>query len=175
MRARAPERFGDEAAREMIERAGSVSIRLITFSGNVVIGLLILTVVAGVLLPIFGAASPDPLRFRDEFAIAAHAALPQLLGVLLSVALMRSGLPGFEAPGASPLSLGFLFDEQAQPFLHRLAAQLTLFGAWNVFLLALGNQVKTRGKSLSGPLAIVGGLWLLASLGFAGLSALFTG
>jgi hypothetical protein len=156
----------------MIERAGSISTRAILFAGSVVFSLLILTVVTLVLMLIFGATGAEQIGFKDEFAITTHAYLPQLLGVVVTVALMRVGIPGFETPGASPLSLGFLFEEARQPFLHRLANLFTVFGAWNVFLLALGNQVRSGTKRLTGPLAIVGTLWILANAALAAFAGL---
>lgn len=167
LRARAPERFSEEDVRRIVERAGSLSTRAIVLAGNAAIALLILTVVTLVLMLIFGATGAEPTGFRDEFAIAAHAYLPQLLGVVVTVALVRIGVPGFDMPSASPLSLEFLFDEARRPFLRRLASMFTVFGAWNVLLLALGNQVKSGMKRLAGPLAIVGTLWILANVALA--------
>jgi hypothetical protein len=174
LRSRAPDRFTEEDVQRMIDRAGTLPTRTLLLGGNIVFALVILTVVALLLMLIFGTTAAEPVKFADEFAIVTHAYLPQLLGMILTVVLMRLGAAGFETPGANPLSLGFLFDPEQQPFLHRFASFLTLFGAWNVFLLALGNQVKTRGKSLTGPLVIVGGLWVLANVGLAAFAGLFT-
>ena len=53
--------------------------------------------------------------------------------------------------------------------------QFTPFGAWNIVLLALGNQIRTRTKSIGGPLAIIGVLWILVNFGFAALASVFGG
>lgn len=167
LRARAPERFSEQDVRRIVERAGSLPTRATVLVGNAGIALLILTVVTLVLMVTFGATGAEPIGFRDEFAITAHAYLPQLLGVILTVALMRIGVPGFDMSGASPLSLEFLFDEAHRPFLHRFASLFTVFGAWNVVLLAMGNQVRSGMKRLTGPLVIVGTLWILANVALA--------
>ncbi|MEE9534681.1 MAG: hypothetical protein V3W06_09680, partial [Acidimicrobiia bacterium] len=144
--------------------------RVIIFVSQGAFILIMFTVVAAVLMLIFGAMGSEPIKFKDEFSIAAHAYVPQLLGALLIVLLMR-----FAGADESFLSLGFMFDQEGSPFLHRLGNEFGLFGAWNVFLLALGNQIRTGGKGIGTPLAIVGGLWVLVNLGFAGLATVFGG
>jgi hypothetical protein len=119
---------------------------------------------------IFGSMAAEPIRFRDEFAIVMHAYVPQLVGILLIVALMV--FAGFEQ---LRLSLGFLFDRESSPFLYALGSQFTFFGAWNIYLVALGNQVRTGTRGIGGPLAIVGGLWVLVNLGLAALASALGG
>ena len=164
---RAPERFTEAQRLEMIENAGSVPRRL-TMAGSVVVAQVItMFVVAGVLLLIFNAYGSEPLRYKDELAITTHAFIPQLLGMVLLVLLARfAGLEEMQ------LSLGFVFKEG---FLHDLGVQFTPFGAWNIVLLALGNQIRTRTKSIGGPLAIIGVLWILVNFGFAALASVFGG
>ena len=70
------------------------------------------------------------------------------------------------------LSLGFLFNQETNAFLYRFANQITLFGTWNMLLVALGNQILSKGKSFTGPLFIVGSLWLLVKLGIAAIGGL---
>ena len=172
--------FGDrldaEARQQMVDRAASPLNRVFIFGGWTVFGVVSLAIVAVVLMLILGATSSEQLKFKDEFAIATHAFVPQLAGGVLAVILMRvAGMHEFANPATNPLSLGFLVGEETSPFLHRFANGITLFGAWNVYLLALGNQVKTRAASITGPLFIVGGLWLLLKVGFAAVGGLFGG
>jgi hypothetical protein len=169
-------RLDADAQQEMIERAASPLNRVFIFAGWSVFGVVTLAVVALVLMLIFGATASEPLKFKDEFAIVTHAFVPQLAGGLLAVILMvAAGMHEFANPATNPLSLGFLISRDTSPFLHRFANGITLFGAWNVFLLALGNQVKARAASITGPLAIVGGLWLLLKVGFAAVGGVFGG
>ena len=119
---------------------------------------------------IFGATTADPLRFKDEFAIVSHAYMISLAGGVLVVALLA-----FAGLNEVQLSLGFLFDEESSPFLHRFTNQINVFGAWNVYVLALGNQIKTKAKGIGGALTIVGGLWLVMKLGGALIAGFFLG
>ncbi|NIM51662.1 MAG: hypothetical protein GTO22_20850 [Gemmatimonadales bacterium] len=167
---RAPDRITDEDIEQRVEGAARTTARLLIFVGQAAFMLIGLLVAAAVLMLIFGAMAAEPLKFKDEFAITAHAWMPQLLGALLIVALMR-----FAGMGQYQLSLGFLFSEESSPFLHQLGNQFGLFGAWNVFLLALGNQIRVGAKGIGTPLAIVGGLWVLVNLVFAGLASFFQG
>jgi hypothetical protein len=164
---RAPERFTEEQRLEMLENAAS-TVRRATMAGSVIAAQAVsLLVVAGVLLLVFNAYGSEPMRYKDELAITTHAFIPQLLGIVLLVLLARfAGLEEMQ------LSLGFLFKEG---FLHDLGVQFTPFGAWNIVLLGLGNQIRTGAKSLTGPLGIVVTLWILVNLGFAALSSVFGG
>lgn len=140
---------------ERVVSATGTRGRLSILGAGVIGGPIILAITAWVLMLIFGATSADPLRFKDEFAIVSHAYMVSIVGGLLTVLLLA--FAGFEEV---QLSLGFLFDEEGSPFLHRFTNQLNFFGAWNVYLLALGNQLKTRAKGIGGALAIVGGMWI---------------
>lgn len=164
---RAPDRFSAEQRDEMITRAASTTNRLLITGGSVVYGLLSLVLVAAVLLVIFKGFGREALTFKDEFAIATHAYVPQLLGAVVLVALAR--FAGYED---MQLSLGFLFDEG---FMRHLGTQFTPFGAWNVILLALGNTIRADLKSMKGPLAILVGLWALVNVGFAAISTAMGG
>ncbi len=160
---RAPDRLTEERRIETLEGASSVTNRAFLTGGGTIVSILSLAVVAAVLLLVFNAYGSAPLKFKDEFAIAAHAFVPQLLGLVLILLLQRfAGFTDLQ------LSIGFLFDEG---FLHHLGVQFTPFGAWNALLLAVGNQIRIGAKSLGGPLMIVGALWVLANLAFAGFSA----
>ena len=167
---RSPDRVTDEMIEERVEGVASAGGRAMIAGSQIVFYLIGFVIVAAVLMLVFGAMGSESIKFKDEFAIVSHAFVPQLLGFLLIVLLAR--FAGFEE---LTLSLGFLFDAEASPFLSNLGTQFTLFGAWNMVLLALGNQVKTGAKSLGGPLMVVGGLWVTANLLFAGLASAFAG
>jgi fumarate reductase subunit D len=167
---RSPDRITDEMVEDRVERAASPQSRAIFGAGQIVFYLIAFVVVAAVLMLVFGAMGTESIKFKAEFAIVAHAFMPQLLGFILIVLLTR--FAGFDE---LTLSLGFLFDAEASPFLSNLGTQFTLFGAWNMVLLALGNQIKSGSKSLGGPLMVVGGLWVTVNLLFAGLATAFAG
>ncbi len=162
---RSPDRITDEMVEERVEGVAGPRGRAIIAGSQIVFYLIAFVVVAATLMLIFGAMGSEPIKFKGEFAIVTYAFVPQLLGFILIVLLGR--FAGFDQMS---LSLGFLFDVENSRFLHSVGTQFTLFGAWNVVLLALGNQVKTGAKSLGGPLMVVGGLWVVVNLLFAGLA-----
>ena len=154
---------------ERIDQAGNMQGRLLVLGPGFVIGIISFVIVAGVLTLIFGALSPEPLKFKHELAIVTHASMANVLGTVVIVVLMVLGLMS-----QPTLSLGFLFSQDESPFLFNFANQITLFGMWNVFLLSLGNQIKTEAKGIGQALVIVGSLWLLTKLLFAALGAAFS-
>jgi hypothetical protein len=142
--------------------------RVLVAAAGTVNSLVVLAVTSGVLLLCFNGLSGAALTFRDEWSLAAHAFLPQTLGAIVTVI----GVAMLEDPQFR-ISLGFLVGEDSSRFLHHFANQFTFFGAWSAYLLALGNQIRTRDKSIAGPFAIVGGLWLLGNLVSAGIATMF--
>jgi hypothetical protein len=166
--------MSDEQRAQIQERlagAASVRNRVIIFVAGSLFGLIALLVVAAVLQLIFGAQAAEAMKFKDELAIATHAYVPQLLGAVLLVALAIFGMENVR------LTLGSipLFEEDSSSFVYNLANQFGLFGAWNIYLLALGNQIRIGAKGIGGPLAVVGGLWVVVNLAFATMSTMFGG
>lgn len=131
---------------------GGVGKRAVRAVSGVVVALILLAIVAGVLKLIFGAGAAEPIPFKQEFAVTVHAFMASLLGLVVITAVMIA-----TNRGTFTISLGPLVQSG---YLHRFLNQVTVFGAWNVFLLALGNQILMRGKKIGGPLLIIGGLWL---------------
>lgn len=152
-----------------IERAASPGTRALAAAGGAVTSVIGLTVAAAILMLVFGAIGSQSVPFKAEFAVVAHAYVPQLVGLLLMVALGAAGLRNVQ------LSPAFVTDLERSPFLFTLLSQFSVFAIWNVYLVALGNQILTAGKSIAGPLAAVGGLWLLKCLALAGTASLFAG
>ncbi len=163
-------RITAEAVQERVENAASTSSRVTIFVAAAVGGPVMLVIAAWVLMLIFGATSAEPLRFKDELAIVSHAYMISIAGGILMLAVIAFG--GLDEV---QLSLGFLFSEESNPFLYRFTNQINLFGAWNVYVLALGNQIKTKAKGIGGALSIVGGLWLALKVAGALLGGLFAG
>ncbi|UCD24452.1 MAG: hypothetical protein JSW51_00600 [Gemmatimonadota bacterium] len=157
----------DEQIQERVDRAASPGSRGLIFGAGTAGALAAMAIVALVLMLIFGATGPDPIRFVSEFSVILHANIVSLAGAVLMVLLMR-----FAGMSEPTLSLGFLFDQDTSGYLYRFANQITLFGTWNMLLIALGNQILSKAKSFTGPLFIVGGLWILVKLGFAALGGL---
>jgi hypothetical protein len=167
---RAPDRVTDELIAERLERAVSPAGRAISTALQVAYYLVAFLVVAAVLMLVFGTTSSEPIRYKEEFSIVVHAFVPQVIGFLLYVVLAR--FAGMDQP---VLNLGFLVDRESSLFLWVFLSRITLFSAWNVYLLALGNQLRTGAKGIGGALTIVTGLWMLVNLAFAGVASIFAG
>jgi hypothetical protein len=157
----------DDQVQERVDQASSPGNRTLIFGAGSAFTLIGMAIAALVLMLIFGAMGPDPIKYKTEFSVILHAYVVSIAGAVLTVLLVR-----FAGMSETALSLGFLFNEEANAFLYRVANQITLFGTWNMLLLALGNQILSKSKSFMGPLFIVGGLWLLLKLGFAALGGL---
>lgn len=166
---RNPDRVTDEMIQERVERSVSATGRAVGVVTQSIFWAIGLTAAAGILTLVFGAVGSQPLKFKDEMAIVTHGFMPQLLGFILLPLLVRFG--GLEEPN---LSIGFLFDPDSG-FAYAFASQFGLFAVWNVILVAVGNQIRTGGKSLTGPLTIVGGLWILKNVVMAALMSALGG
>ncbi len=162
--------LSEEQIQQQLDAAAGTVGRVRNFAAGAAGGVVAIVVVSTVLMLIFGATSDTPIRFKDEFAIVAHANVAALAGGVLLV-----GLTVFAGFDQLQLSLGFLFDPEDQAFLFRFANQITVFGTWNMILIAVGNKVKTKAQGLVGPLAIVGGLWITMKLLFATIGGLLGG
>ncbi len=164
----AGDRFTEEDLQKMVGDPTTVRSRAMTLAAMVVSAVVSLALVSVVFKYLLSATSGVDIGFGEEFAFAAYAFMPQLIGWLLALALMVFG--GLDR---SDFSLGFLFDQQSGTFLSAFAGQLTFFGAWSVFLLAVANQLKTRQRSVVGTLAIIAGLWIFVKVVVAGIGAAF--
>ncbi len=162
--------LSEEQLQQQVDAAATTGKRALILGTGSAGGVVALVVVAAVLMLIFGATSDTPIRFKEEFAIVAHANVAALAGAVLLV-----GLTNFAGFDQLQLSLGFLFDKQDQAFLFRFANQITVFGAWNMILIAVGNKILTKAQGLGVPLAIVGGLWITSKLLFATIGGLLGG
>lgn len=158
VQARNPDRITDEQIDQRVARASSPAGRATGIVTQSLFWLIGLAAAAGILTLVFGAVGSEPLRFKDEMAIVSHAFVPQLIGFVLVPLLVRFG--GFEQPN---LSLGFLVDPESG-LAYAFASQFGLFAVWNVILVALGNQIRTGAKAITGALTIVGVLWILKNV-----------
>jgi hypothetical protein len=148
-------------------KVGSTAGRLTRTASTVVVGLIFLAIVAGICKLIFGAGASEPIRFKQEFAVVMHANLVILVGGIITVFMIRTS--GRLDAG---VTLGFLAPSG---FAHAYLGRLSVWGAWDVLLLAIGNKVLAKAKSLTGPLLILGALWLAINVPLAFLAKLGTG
>ena len=125
----------------------------------IIMALVILVIIAAVCKLIFGAGAPEPIKFRQEFAVVAHANIVWLLGMVVTTFMIRA--TGRLDAG---VSLGFLAPSG---FAHAYLTLVSVWAVWFVVLLAIGNKILARSKSLTGPLVILGALWLVLNIPFA--------
>lgn len=165
-----PGAIAPEIREKAIQQAGGVRGRMNLLIFPVLISLIFMALSAAVLSLVVNSISSVEIGFRDEWAIVSHANMALVLGILVTwVGISLTGDMTFR------VALGFLVPRETSQFGHSLGQQLTVFGAWYVYLLALGNQIKMKAKGVGTPLAIVGGFWILISLTLAWLSSLFGG
>ncbi len=158
-----------ERRAEMMEEAASPARRARLLAVGVIVGPIVIAIVAAVLMLIFNAMAADRITFKQEYSVILHAWMPQLFAALLVPVLAIAGIEQLQ------LSLGFLFSSDQSSFMYQFANGITLFGAWSMVLVAMGNQVLSKSSSLGGSLTIVAGLWLLVKVAAAGLGSLVAG
>ncbi|MSR07828.1 MAG: hypothetical protein EXR93_12310 [Gemmatimonadetes bacterium] len=159
-----------EIREKAISQAGGVRSRLNLLIFPVLIGLIFMALSAAILSLILNSLSSVEISLRDEWAIVTHANMVLCVGALVTwLGIALSGDMTFR------VALGFLVSKDTSQFGHSLGQQITVFGAWYVYLLALGNQIKMKAKGIGTPLTIIGGFWIVLSVLFAWLSSFFGG
>ncbi len=115
------------------------------------------------------------LRFRQAFAIAAHAFLPGVAAAVVLFALLW-GRPTVDPQGIDDVlrtSPAFLVDRKADKTLHSLLASLDVLSFWTMGLMTLGISSATR-TSRGRVATLVLSLWGLYVVGKAGIGMLFS-
>lgn len=163
----APGRVTAEARDAALAKAASPVARIQTFAA-ISIGIVVILVITTLVFWAIFSLGGGEVKFKDEFAIMTHSYMPQLLGYAVVV-----GLSPLTQDLQFNLGLGFLFEPDT--FLKRLSAFCSVFSIWQIYLLALGNQIKTKAKGIGGPLMTVSVVWLIAALAGAGLGGLVPG
>ena len=163
----APGAMTPERRDQALAKAGSVAARLQT-TAAVSIGFMVMLLFSTLIFWIIFSLSGGEVKFKDELSIMLHANMAGLLGYAVVVAL---------SPITRDLqfNLGFAFLFEPGTFLRRFSQFLTVFAFWQMYLLALGNQIKTKARGIGGPLAIVVVVWVVFGLAGAALGGLFGG
>ena len=159
-----------EVRDKAVQQAGGFRGRLNLLVFPIAISLMFMALTAAILSLVFNSISGTEIGFRDEWAIVTHAGMVLAVGTIVTWV----GI-GFSGDMTFRVALGFLIPQETSRFGHSFAQQLTVFGAWYVYLLALGNQIKMKAKGIGTSLAIIGGFWAFLSLLLAWLSSLFGG
>jgi len=104
-----------------------------------------------------------------------YAALPLVLKTVLSLVSVLAGMSPDSFSFQNPLATnpGYFMNPAGSPFLYSILSAIDIFMIWTLVLTALGftyvSKVK-RGTAF----AIVFGWWLVFTLAFAGLGAMFS-
>ena len=159
--------FAPDIRSEALTRSSSAPGRALVAAASVANSTISVAFTSVVLVLVFNATGAR-IRFREQWAISAHAFVPWIVGSLVTVMIIAAlNNPFFK------MSLGFLVGAERHPFLYSFADQFTFFGAWNMYLLALGNHIRLRDRPWSSVLVVVGGLWLVTNLLAAAIATAF--
>jgi hypothetical protein len=124
---------------------------------------------AAIFQGLFSLAGAD-VTYKQELSIVLYACAPVLLGIVVILALTP-----VTQSSTFNVGLGFAVSTETSPYLHALMAQFTIFTMWQLYLLALGNQIQRKAKTIGGSLTLVGGLWFVFALLGAWIGAKFGG
>src|SRR5256885_11814162 len=123
------------------------------------VGIIAVTLVVTLVLWGMFSMAGGEIGFKQEWSIVLYAGAPMLLGILVILALT----PVTQSSTFS-IGLGFAVPNETSPFLHALLAQITIFSVWQIYLLAMGNQVVRKVKTIGGSLALGGAMWVIGAL-----------
>lgn len=159
---------------QQIDRAIDVAEKFQKFSAPLTAAILpvLILVIAGlpfIAFKLFGAGG----AFKQFFAIATYAWLPQVLRAVLFTAIVsfKQTLTIEEVETILKSSPAFLVSMSDQPALFTLLSQLDFFNIWTVALLAIGVAFATGVSRSKAGITIVS-LWLTLVLIRTGLAAL---
>ncbi len=145
-----------------------------TYAGAIVGTPIVLLIVAAVLLGAFNIVFGAGIRFGQSFAVSAYAAMPSLLGGLVSLVLLWVRPPGaVNLQSLSMSSLAAYLPHGAPLWLVSLGGHLDVFTFWTIGLLAVGYAAASSKKKVrfGSALAVVVVVWLIYVLGAVGLTA----
>lgn len=165
-----------EQMEQAVHQGAAITAVIMHVSG--VVGTpIFLMIITGVGLLILNVVLGAQVGFLPVFSVTCYAALVRLVGVAMGVPLIFFGdHEHFNPQNPFPSNLGFFLNptEVSKP-LYSLASSLDFLTLWFLIVLAIGLSRITGGKvkTLSIFLCFLG-LWVLVSLAFAGLAAIFS-
>jgi hypothetical protein len=109
--------------------------------------------------------------YREMLAVAMYAALPGLLGSVLSlVTVMVADPQGYNINLPSPAVLGYFVSPEAPHWLVTLAGSINLFTLWSLALAGLGAGILARVRPARAVLLVLAA-WALFVLLKTGIAA----
>jgi membrane protein, antimicrobial resistance system len=156
---------------EMISKVQRLTTPVFTALGGIIVPL-----VVALALMLAGRIFGGEATFKQSFAVACYAWIPQALKTLIMSALLfRAGqLDVMQLPLLLKSNLGFLADPRTSPGVFTLLASLDLFAIWTIILLGIGFAYAHRlTPSVATALAVA--LFVIVVLCQAGITAAFGG
>lgn len=137
-------------------------------------GLLGLLLVAVVLMVTFNIGAGAAVPYKTSLAISAYGGLPNLIGLVLGIISLFSGVDpqGFNIRYPAATNPAYFMSPTDNKFLYGMASALDIFVIWGIVLIGLGFALNSKVKP-SSAIAIVAGWYILYKLVGTGLGMLF--
>lgn len=160
---------------QAVRQGASITAIIMHISGLIGTPIFML-IITGISLLILNVVLGAQIGFKPVFSATCYAALVRLVGVVMAIPLIFFGdTEHFNASNPVPTNLGFFLNPHDVPkAVYSLATSFDLLTLWFLIVLAIGLSRISGGKAktLSVFLSFLA-LWVLVSLAFAGLAALF--
>jgi hypothetical protein len=140
-----------------------------------VLNLVIFAIIAAVLMATFNFAAGASVPFKTSLAIVIYASLPSIIGAVLGIISMFSGVDpaGFNARNPVATNPAYFMDPMGNKFFYGMATALDVFIIWSIVLMGIGFASNGRVKR-STAIAIVAGWYVLYKLAGSGMAAAFS-
>src|SRR6202023_4175051 len=129
-----------------------------------------------VLWTTFKIAAGAETTFGQAYAIVMYASLPGIVGAILGIISLFSGVDpeGFDINNPVSTNLAYYLDAATTgKFLHGMASALDLINIWTIVLLGIGFACTSKVKR-STAIGMVAAWYLVYKLATAGLAAAFS-
>ncbi len=160
-----------EQALRMTEKISAISLPV----GSVVVPFLVFLILALLGIAIMKAIFGQPLKFKTAYSVAAYSFMPNLLGVVLAIAVALFGDPSaFNPANPAPTNFGFFLSPQSvsRP-LYSGATSLDILSLWTLALLGMGFSEavgrKVSPKAVFLCFIVLWALWVLIKMGLAAI------
>ena len=120
-----------------------------------------------------GAGASVP--FKTSLAIVIYGSLPGIIGAVLGIIAMFSGVDpaGFNARNPVATNPAYFMDPLGNKFLYGMASALDVFALWTIVLIGIGFAANSKVKR-STAIIIVAACYLLYKLLTVGMASAFS-
>ena len=167
------EKLPPDQQTKQIQLATSIT-RYITYSLPI-IQLISFVVIAAVLMAAFNFGAGAGVPFKRSLAIVIYGSLPGIIGAVLGIVAMFSGVDpaGFNARNPVATNPGYFMDPMGNKFLYGMASALDVFTIWAIVLIGIGFACNSRVKR-STAIIMVAAWFLLYKLVTVGIASAFS-